>query len=395
MCVNASTQCMRDGCQDDASIATFTSACDDAGCLALECGIEEKANNRTAQESSLLCTRVYLECEVQEERVLQEPAKHGSDSPCASGCISAYFKCMRSRSYLSQAQVDEHLALCQQAGCTPWECGIAIALLPLSSFAVPAGDPGQSFNASDPSQYSAYLPDSPVRLRLVATDFSFLRVSWDNSPLANYWRRVQAPFGILRYEVALEDHCEEGQAASCRGLRSNITTPVAVGHPNVAEFRNLTADVVYQISVVAVNQYGSSPVAASIMHRLSAAPCGDGIIFQEQCDDGDQNADDGCFSCEIERGWACWGQPSTCCGPCPAGQFRFECGLALDNQPRSVGRCLPCPAGTYKAGVLHVGEDCLGECDTQQGPCAWCGAGVCCRKGEWAFGCTMQTMCMA
>eukprot|EP01052_Picozoa_sp_SAG31_P005632 SAG31_NODE_250_length_19098_cov_4.337123_2_plen_1162_part_00 len=31
--------------------------------------------------------------------------------------------------------------------------------------------------------------------------------------------------------------------------------------------------------------------------------------------------------------------------------------------------------------IVHEGEDCWDECNNQQGPCGWCGSGICCRFG--------------
>jgi cysteine-rich repeat protein len=146
----------------------------------------------------------------------------------------------------------------------------------------------------------------------------------------------------------------------CRRRLFNSTLPVAVGSANVADFRDLHVDVLYKISVVAVNRYGSSPAAASVTHRLAADPCGDGVIYEEQCDDANDAADDGCVACETQLGWACWGEPSTCCGPCPSGQFRAECGLTgLQGQRSGAGRCVPCPVGTYKPGMGQWDTGCL------------------------------------
>jgi cysteine-rich repeat protein len=46
--------------------------------------------------------------------------------------------------------------------------------------------------------------------------------------------------------------------------------------------------------------------------------CGDGLIESvEQCDDGDLNNEDGCSAlCNIELGWECTGEPSTCTFGC-------------------------------------------------------------------------------
>jgi cysteine-rich repeat protein len=79
--------------------------------------------------------------------------------------------------------------------------------------------------------------------------------------------------------------------------------------------------------------------------------CGDAKISDaEQCDDGNMVSGDGCHAtaCSIESGWACWSVPSVCCGACPLGSYRTECGVTLPNQPRTLGSCLPCPPGTFK-----------------------------------------------
>merc|ERR1711988_2016327 len=31
--------------------------------------------------------------------------------------------------------------------------------------------------------------------------------------------------------------------------------------------------------------------------------------------------------------------------------------------------------------LMHAGEDCWSGCSATQGPCDWCGSGLCCRKG--------------
>jgi cysteine-rich repeat protein len=49
--------------------------------------------------------------------------------------------------------------------------------------------------------------------------------------------------------------------------------------------------------------------------------CGDGLVSSpETCDDGNTSYDDGCSDgCEIEPGWSCTGQPSTCTTICGDG----------------------------------------------------------------------------
>jgi len=63
----------------------------------------------------------------------------------------------------------------------------------------------------------------------------------------------------------------------------------------------------------------SSPAGLSLSgevedHRIRIGGCGDGIIDSwEVCDDGNSMGGDGCSaSCEVERGFACSGEPSVC-----------------------------------------------------------------------------------
>ena len=37
----------------------------------------------------------------------------------------------------------------------------------------------------------------------------------------------------------------------------------------------------------------------------------------------------------------------------------------------------------YRKELLNAGKDCWGGCGRRQGPCEWCGSGLCCRKGWW------------
>ena len=38
---------------------------------------------------------------------------------------------------------------------------------------------------------------------------------------------------------------------------------------------------------------------------------------------------------------------------------------------------------TGSSGLKNSGKNCWAPCNSQQGPCAYCGTGVCCRKGWW------------
>jgi cysteine-rich repeat protein len=48
--------------------------------------------------------------------------------------------------------------------------------------------------------------------------------------------------------------------------------------------------------------------------------CGDGLIYKEECDDGDKMDGDGCSSaCTKEAGFTCYGHPSICYIACGDG----------------------------------------------------------------------------
>ena len=38
-------------------------------------------------------------------------------------------------------------------------------------------------------------------------------------------------------------------------------------------------------------------------------------------------------------------------------------------------------------GQRNAGEDCWWKCDKQEGPCNWCGTGLCCKRGSIGNGC--------
>ena len=54
---------------------------------------------------------------------------------------------------------------------------------------------------------------------------------------------------------------------------------------------------------------------------------------------------------------------------------RTRQGPDTDNKEQAVG-CFTPPRG-----VLNEGVDCWSGCNAKQGPCDWCGAGMCCRYG--------------
>ncbi len=151
-----------------------------------------------------------------------------------------------------------------------------------------------------------------------------------------------------------------------------------------------------------------------------APVCGDGIIttaIGEQCDDNDTSSGDGCnAACQVENGWICSGEPSTCVPSCGNGNVDpgEECDgsnhngqdcqsqgfaggtLACSNCSFDTGSCLPsiCPNGTKESGEECDGSDfggqdctsfgfatgslsCTGACTIDTSGCATCAASGC------------------
>ncbi len=67
--------------------------------------------------------------------------------------------------------------------------------------------------------------------------------------------------------------------------------------------------------------------------------CGDGIVSAgEQCDDNDTQSGDGCnAACQVENGWVCSGEPSTCQPSC--GNAVWDPGEACDGADLHGGTC--------------------------------------------------------
>jgi cysteine-rich repeat protein len=61
------------------------------------------------------------------------------------------------------------------------------------------------------------------------------------------------------------------------------------------------------------------PTSGSFFIDSVAPLCGDGYVdpdFAEGCDDAETVDGDGCSStCQVESGWSCSGQPSSCTKP--------------------------------------------------------------------------------
>ena len=69
--------------------------------------------------------------------------------------------------------------------------------------------------------------------------------------------------------------------------------------------------------------------------------------------------------------------PSICA--VPSTPFRMSKILSDDSICFSSRRA----SSSMKNGVENQGQNCWGECGRKQGACAWCGTGMCCRKGWW------------
>ncbi len=148
--------------------------------------------------------------------------------------------------------------------------------------------------------------------------------------------------------------------------------------------------------------------------------CGDGVVLgAEQCDDHDTDPGDGCNgSCQIEIGWTCGGQPSTCTPICGDGLVRGAevcddnnladgdgcdsnctptgCGNAIKtagevcddgNQTDGDGCDSNCTSTGCGNGIKTAGEACDdGDADNTDGCTTQCTAGVICNATAFATG---------
>ena len=56
-------------------------------------------------------------------------------------------------------------------------------------------------------------------------------------------------------------------------------------------------------------------------------------------------------------------------------------GVKVNGQPPPPPPALPPPPPVAKSALLNAGMDCWDRCQSKQGPCSFCGTGMCCRKG--------------
>jgi len=91
--------------------------------------------------------------------------------------------------------------------------------------------------------------------------------------------------------------------------------------------------------------------------------------------------------------WRCGRQQGPCdwCGTgvcCRSGWWdtRNGCDGVIGGHRKHA--CVEASEGPgndpdVEEGLLNAGRNCWRACGRQQGPCAWCGTGVCCRSGWW------------
>eukprot|EP01051_Picozoa_sp_SAG22_P000973 SAG22_NODE_33_length_27588_cov_104.174652_4_plen_1217_part_00 len=79
--------------------------------------------------------------------------------------------------------------------------------------------------------------------------------------------------------------------------------------------------------------------------------------------------------CPTYGGGTC--HPYTCTAASVSAHEGIFCGDDTRDNTRSTSTGVPA------ASLMHEGEQCWDACGLQQGPCSWCGSGLCCKLG-WA-----------
>jgi cysteine-rich repeat protein len=112
--------------------------------------------------------------------------------------------------------------------------------------------------------------------------------------------------------------------------------------------------------------------------------CGDGVVQREEtCDDGQHVAGDGCSeACQVETGWECKGEPSSCTrqtAGCANGSAHCDANALCTETPGSF-------VCTCKPGYSGDGVTCadIDECTRGAAPC---GANAACTNTAGSFTC--------
>ncbi len=250
-CSKTYFECMGDACVDSQTVAEFAQTCLIKGCTAAQCGIGYFACNQTA----LMCANDYLDCELSEtlDPVSTSSANGMTKEPwCSTSmCLRNYFQCMRESNCTSQQDLQAHIEICNEAGCTPGQCGLS------------------------PQNEVMRPPDAPQNVLLTSVLGSKISVTWVPSNLALTWSRQGSRNVVLQYNVALYGNCVIDTATlqyKCSRQIGNMT--IFSNMPNRVVFGGddtLVIGQLYRADVFAININGTGPVAWGGT-RLSGPP---------------------------------------------------------------------------------------------------------------------------
>ena len=128
---------------------------------------------------------------------------------------------------------------------------------------------------------------------------------------------------------------------------TTVTFTPTPGHVGAASFEYTVTD-------------GTLSDTASVAVTVTAGPvCGDGnVATGEMCDDGDLDDGDGCTStCQIEGGWNCTGEPSTCTEICGDGMPVGDESCDDGNADETDGCTTACVIGAVCSATELPGGD--------------------------------------
>lgn len=137
--------------------------------------------------------------------------------------------------------------------------------------------------------------------------------------------------------------------------------------------------------------------------------CGDGqIVLGEGCDDGDTAGGDGCsMLCQVESGWTCTGEPSNCVGTCgdgipvgteqcDDGNVNYGDGCRPNCTTELCGDSIVDPGEACDDGNTSGGDGCNSSCTSVDAGCQM--GGNSCRNFNdgFSFGrnCTSAVLCI-